>query len=508
MSRVALTLILLAGGLGDGAAATITVPAGGDLQAALTAARPGDTIRLEAGATFVGNFVLPPKAAGPPITIRSTALVGIPDDGVRITPAAAGRLPKLRSPNNMPALRTAPGTRGWRLELLEFQANSKGQGDIITLGDGSSEQRDLAQVPSDIVLDRCYIHGDAEEGQKRCVALNSARTTIQNSHISDCKAVGQDSQAIAGWNGPGPFTIANNYLEAAGENVLFGGADPAIPNLVPADIRITGNLIARPVEWRNQRWQVKNLLELKNARRVTIDRNTLQHNWLQAQTGPAILFTVRNQDGRCPWCQVEDVVFEYNTVRHVAAGLVILGRDDRHPSQQTRNITIRHNFFLRIDNERWGGNGYFLLINGAPRDIVIDHNTILQDRAYGIAMIEGPPVLGFVFTNNITRHNEYGIIGANHAPGHDTISAYLPGSRVTGNAIADGRSSAYPGGNRFPSTAELMREFVSPESDDFRLTPKSGLRSAGLDGMDLGATLPDDPPPTRRLPLPTVDRRP
>ena len=42
-------------------AATIAVPAGGDLQAALNAAQPGDVITLAPGATYTGNFVLPNK---------------------------------------------------------------------------------------------------------------------------------------------------------------------------------------------------------------------------------------------------------------------------------------------------------------------------------------------------------------------------------------------------------------------------------------------------------------
>ena len=41
------------------------------------------------------------------------------------------------------------------------------------------------------------------------IALNSASTEIINSYIADIKAVGADAQAIAGWNGPGPFVIAN-----------------------------------------------------------------------------------------------------------------------------------------------------------------------------------------------------------------------------------------------------------------------------------------------------------
>ena len=38
-------------------AATIAVPAGGDFQAALGAAQPGDVITLEPNATYTGNFV-------------------------------------------------------------------------------------------------------------------------------------------------------------------------------------------------------------------------------------------------------------------------------------------------------------------------------------------------------------------------------------------------------------------------------------------------------------------
>ncbi|HEV3468234.1 MAG TPA: hypothetical protein VG148_02860, partial [Pyrinomonadaceae bacterium] len=53
-------------------AATINVPAGGDLQAALDRAQPGDEVVLEAGASFVGNFTLPAKAGAAFITVRSS----------------------------------------------------------------------------------------------------------------------------------------------------------------------------------------------------------------------------------------------------------------------------------------------------------------------------------------------------------------------------------------------------------------------------------------------------
>src|SRR5688500_14648293 len=61
-----------------GASSTVRVGAGEDLQAALEQARPGDTILLEAGATFRGNFTLPNKQGTTGqqeqwITIRSAA---------------------------------------------------------------------------------------------------------------------------------------------------------------------------------------------------------------------------------------------------------------------------------------------------------------------------------------------------------------------------------------------------------------------------------------------------
>ncbi len=492
LSACALAALTLAGILAhprEVGAATIPVAPGGSLQAALDNARPGDTVVLTSGATYVGNFTLPVKSGSSMITIRTSTIAGLPGEGGRISPVDAALLAKIKSPNTMPAMRTAPGAHHWRLMLLEFLATIGGEGDIITLGDGSTAQSSLAAVPHDLVLDRVYVHGDSVGGQKRGIRLNSASTTVTGCYVSDIKRIGQDSQAIAGSNGPGPFTITNNHLEAAGENLMFGGADPAIPNLVPADIVIRGNDLSKPTSWRSQGWSVKNLLELKNARRVTIDDNTLEYNWAAGQSGFAVLFTVRNQSGGCTWCQVDHVTFERNVVRHVAAGINILGFDNLHPTQQTHAIVIRNNVFSDIDDKAWGGNGYFLILTGGPRDVTVDHNTIVQKNADGVVKIGGPPVQGFVFTNNIAKHGEYGIVGDNHRPGNDTIAAYLPGSVIARNVLAGGPAGSYPAGNFFPSEASFETQFQSYAGDDFRLAGSSPWCNAGTDGIDLGASV-------------------
>ena len=177
-------------------AATVTVPAGGDLQAAIDTARPGDTIELQPGATYSGHFTLPAKGPSTAfITIRTGGPAAVPDGG-RIGPAHADILAKLRSPDGGTVLATSPGAHHWRVMLVEVLATGARR-DLITLGDGSRAQATESQIPHDLVLDRVYVHGtDPTQGLRRAIALNSASTVITGSYIVDVKDSGADSQAI------------------------------------------------------------------------------------------------------------------------------------------------------------------------------------------------------------------------------------------------------------------------------------------------------------------------
>ena len=70
-------------------AATHVVPAGGDLQAAINAAASGDTIILEAGATYRGPFTLTKKTGDAFITIQSSRAGEITG---RVAPEQSGLL--------------------------------------------------------------------------------------------------------------------------------------------------------------------------------------------------------------------------------------------------------------------------------------------------------------------------------------------------------------------------------------------------------------------------------
>jgi hypothetical protein len=466
------------------------VNAGDDLQHTLNNSQPGDTILLQAGATFTGNYVLPAKSSTATafITLRSSAAdSALPPSGVRIDPSYASNLPKLQSPNSSPALATAPYAHHYQIEFIELLANYQGSGDILDLGDGSSLQDTLAVVPHDLVVDRVYIHGDSTLGQKRGVGLNSASTTIQNSYIAEIKSATQDSQAICGWNGPGPYTISNNYLEAAGENIMFGGADPSIPNLVPSNVSVTGNHLAKQLAWKSQSWVVKNLLELKNAQQVTIDGNVMEYNWQAAQAGYSVAFTPRNQGGTAPWTVVQHITFSNNVVRHVAAVFNILGTDSPNPSQLTNDISIRNNLFVDVNHLTYGGDGRLLLINGGA-DITLDHNTSFNDGSSTIYAY-GTAVQAFTFINNIVPDNRYGIFGDNvTAPGNATIAKYFPNGVVLDNIMVGAPASSFPLGNYYPATLADVG-FVDYTGGNYRLAATSSYKNAATDGADIGCNI-------------------
>ncbi|MFN0085086.1 MAG: hypothetical protein ACKVX9_06840 [Blastocatellia bacterium] len=469
---------------------TIAVPAGGDFQAALNQAQLGETITLQAGASYTGNFTLPAKTGSGWIVIRTSAPdSSLPGPEARITPSHANVLPKIVTPNASPAIEAAGGAHHYRFLGVEITAAASAPFvyNLMLLGE---KETTLAQLPHNLIMDRVYIHGRPNFTLRRGIALNSATTSVINSYISDCHEVGADSQAIGGWNGPGPFKIVNNYLEGAGENFILGGADPRIANLVPSDIEFRRNHCFKPLSWRigdpsyaGTPWGVKNLFELKNAQRVLIDGNFFEHNWTMAQNGIAILFTVRNQDGQAPWSVVQDVTFTNNIVRKVGGGINLLGIDDNNPSLQTSRVRIANNLLDEVDGTRWGGAGIGIQFVSRPRDITIENNTILHSG--NILAVGDAPTEGVILRNNLFPHNEYGIKGDNRDSGNATITTYLPNSVIRKNVMVGAPAARYPADNFYPATFDLVK-FADRPARNYRLAPASPYKSAGTDGKDIG----------------------
>ena len=495
------------GGNGGGTTINCTgfLPAGlapadsAGFQRALDCADLGQTITLSPFSIYIGPFTLRKIDRGSgTITIRTSRTDVFPDSSsVRVDPVSSGSaLAVLRAASGTgPVLKTDPGAHHYTFIGVAFKTDHW-VAPLVQLG---SFTQTAAELPHHITFDRTYFAGDEATGTKRGLEANAGRGTsaadpeviVKNSYFEDFKDPINDAQAIGVWNGYGPFLIENNYLEASGENVMFGGGDPSITNLVPSNITVTRNHFYKPTSWKAgpTKWAVKNLFELKNARTVLVQGNVFENNWIGAEhtTGPqqgfAIVLTPRNQSGGCSWCTVEGVRFQHNLIKNSPAGFNLLGSDDARRSGPLKNLVIRNNLLLNINPENNPGdpNSYtqpgrlFQIRNNGRNagnvveNLIIENNTSFHTRLIGhsgeITFSVGSATKGFSFQNNVIRHNtcgvpfynNCGISGNGQAPGNPTLQAYFTSSltlgvTVTGNEMFAGNENGsffYPILNSF-----------------------------------------------------------
>jgi hypothetical protein len=490
----------------------VTVANGAELQAALDRAVGGDTILLPAGAMFRPNeaersFVLRNRhiAAGQWVTIRSGSpafdATGEVPATTRVDRSQQQLMPQIRATaNNTPAIRTETGASGYRLVGLDVGVDEQvtSIGALVELGTGRETSTDAQ--PSDIVIDRCYLHGNDAGNYRRGVAMNGARMAVVDSYVENFHDANTDSQAISGWNGPGPFKIVNNFLEAASENIMFGGSDPAVDGLVPADIEIRRNLSTKRLAWRTSGVPVKNAFELKNARRVLVEGNVFEHVWASGQDGTAIILKSANQDGRCTWCVTEYVTFRNNIVRGASHGLLINAAESGPRGlplpPRANHVVIQNVVFREIGGPDWGGGKLFRIFGGVS-NVEITHVTSTSNGT-GILDPHDPSDLNpnLVFKYNIVERMLYGIgaggdegiptITRNFAPYVYNQNVLVNTSRTTDQAIADAALKS-----RYPPVTTVVPDWnaVGFLSDTQTLAKSSPYYQAGDDGKDLGADL-------------------
>lgn len=538
-----LPLVYIQSALSDTPApgSTITVNAGGDFQSALNSASCGDTISLQAGATFTGNFTLPAKGCDDAhwIIIRTSASdSSLPAEGTRITPCYAGvsSLPgrpsfNCTSTQNVMAKLNFAATGTGPLSFASGATHYRLLGLEITRSVGSGIVYSLASIVSGgtadhIYFDRVWMHGTALDETTRGLQLGgSTYMAVVDSYLNDfhCIAITgacTDSQAISGGLGSftqGPYKISDDFLEASAEGVLFGGGGAT---LAPTDIEITRNHFYKPLIWLQGQpgyigtvFSVKNHLELKNAQRVLVDGNIMEYTWGGfSQTGFSIVVTPKNQSNACPSCLVTDVTIRYNTVSHVGAGMQIANglSDAGGPPYDGERYSIHDDIFDDMNAVTYVGSGVLAQVSmgdGTPvlQNVLMNHITAFPPSELlnvGDDTTVNPLMSNVSFTNSIVNAGAYPIWstgGSSNCAIKDvpvtTMTACFTNSSLSTNAIIavpnNSPSTSWPSGNFFPANAAAVQfvNYNNGNGGDYHLQPSSPYKNAGTDGLDLGANV-------------------
>jgi len=496
----------------------ITVQAGGNLQAAINAATLGDVIELQAGGTYPGKIMLPNKTSGAGwIIIRSSAWQSLPPAGNRVGPQHVAMMAKITTdPAALSdyAVQTQEGAHHYRFIGIEVTGTDPppgGQQYGLFMIDGSYYdansiyhlQPTSALAPHHIVIDRCYIHGTATGEFMRAVVMHGLHVAIVDSYLSNFHSAGSDSQAAIAWNTPGPLKLVNNYLEGAGENVMFGGAASAVAGYVPSDIEIRHNFFDKPLSWRpddpvyaGKTWSVKNLLEFKDGQRALIEANIFGHHWAGSQSGFFFLITPRGESNQNPWAVTGDITFRYNKILKTTAGVAVNGTDGQ-VTQNSNRVLFEHNVFENIGAYVVPGafNGQFSMIGNAIQNLTIRHNTVFQSYTpLHFAGDSAGAMNGLTVVDNIFGNGGYGIAG-DTTMGVAELNAIAPGWVMRKNAIygpypnANGvPQSYYPADDYFPASQDAIG-FVNFAGGDYHLAVSSLYKSMGSDGNDIGADI-------------------
>jgi len=479
----------------------INVVAGENLQAVLNNAKPGETIVLPAGATFRGPFTLPKIVGSGWIYVVSSHLANLPPPGTRVSPANAANMPKILAPNGLSALKTVANSHHFRFVGIEF-APAPGTTliyQVVAIGNSDTSPATLAHH---IVFDRCYVHGNPNSNDRRGIEMDGAYVAVVDSYISGFQWADPlvDTQGLAAWNTTGPLQIRNNYIEAATENVMFGGADSRAATLVPTSIEIRDNHFYKPLSLIATQYPVKDLLEFKAAQRVLVTGNTFENSpATKYGSGFALGIIPSNQGGKAPWSVTRDIAIVDNRFVNVGSGLNVSGRDPYSPSGITQRILVRDNI-VGVTGLNGADGRAFQFLNGGS-DYTINHNTIINTAlpparcCSVVSMAESKTVKTnhFVFINNLSTPTSYGFAGTGTPEGTRTLNGQFTNWTFSRNVLVGRPAGDYPAGNFFPASVAAVR-FVNYAGGNYALADNSRYENAGTDGMDIGAKDPSDPP--------------
>lgn len=443
----------------------------------------GEIIKLASGVTFTQHVTLPvyTMTAGKWVFITTnTASNNLPAYGVEIDPTYSGVLAVINSPGtNLPAIQAVTGgaNRVWIYGIEATVPEADFTDAVIRLGNSESSEANLA---SNIVIDRCYIHGNATHVTRRGIQADGKSVSMVNNWMVGFKDT-SDSQCVNIFNSPGPYLYNNNHCEATGENILFGGTDPAITNEVPSDATITHNFFGKLAAWNpadptydGSHWTIKNHIEFKNVNRVLMEGNEFQKVWTGGQLGWSWMIFPNNASGTATWAVASNITGRYNSLQGVGGFFEFTGACQvsvggcAGTTLPSSNLSIHDNLVQIAGGSLYdpgSNNGQFMEAansNGTvAHDIYIGNNTVFQTRNIIFATDPTFKTANFTFENNIMPHNANGVIGTSSCCASTTLNAYFTNYLYTSNVMENIAASGMNCTNYAPGTNQCPVDWAT-----------------------------------------------
>jgi hypothetical protein len=551
----------------------VNVSTSAQLITALAAAACGQQITLQCGNTFSGHFTIPALQcpANDYLWIQSSCVSSLPAEAARYSmtytnsqgsqiltapkfgpcyagvtslsgrptfdcPVAPGiYTAKISTPDASEAIVFSPGTTsGIRIIGLEV-TRATGTGyvaELVKLGN--------VGTISDVIFDRWWCHGDElQDETESCVNISGIPYFASvDSYYGDfvCLTHCTDAHAIYGGlnqlssTAEGPQKIVNNFIEASGENVLFGGGSALS---TPADIEYRGNLNFKPMTWRaadpaynggvgGVPYIVKNLFELKNAQRALIEGNMFVGSWSGfSQGGPAWDLTPVNQSGNAPTAFDANITLRYNWTTSTNFAMELdLANNGGYLAAGGNHYSIHDDVFDNL--------GYCQPICPTSNPTVqmttarqitsasqTQHDVTVRNVSFIYAPVATPSAaIGLsnpTIASGLNQYNETytsnlqqtfgGTLNleggsdptncANGIPiGIPMFAACWTGYTVSNNCFLDNGSHTWPGTNTFDTSyATALTNYANGFGGDYVVNPRSPCKAAGTDGLDPGANI-------------------
>lgn len=550
-----------------------SVPVGGtvrdcatsaDLVTALGAAVDGDVIQLHAGTRYtLSNYQLPLHAGWVYVVVASKMSGTFPlsssvyhangtkAQGQRATPAhsyaalgtssplAQIELQNTSGSNVNPIFCTAINGNGgyWWFEGIEFMLNESlttgSSVGLITLGsdNASNVPTSIRNVPSHFNFGHCLFHGNRtgtltfSNGPRRGIALNASMVGVRDSSVYYVQIDGFEGAGIGSWSSPGGVSLVNSFISGTAQAVLYGGALPGVPGLVPSNLTTKWCHLWKDIRWFRQQGQTaaygcKNHYEHKFGSVALIEDCVMEHNTADGQDGTSILFqNLENFAVTPPSYKINDITMRNIKVYGGGPLIATSGCGVGEPGMQVTDFTEQPMSRFLLSNVVGNQIGGLLAESNNPsnpasqwgfqmgdsiRDLCIEHATV-EGVSEGILFVpltgafDADAVTRLTLRNNIIGHGRFGsFFQSGGLTGNALLAASVQGSAINRNVFYATTSDT----NQWDSAANMPTNnaIANPTSavgfdtnyaagSPSALAGTSSYKGYGTDGADPGADI-------------------